>query len=178
MSANDIFAGCLLGNATKHTPAGNIPHRITNGDLLFFDKIDCIVFSAFKNTLSDTENLANDFQVEKYLINNSISYKNIIGMYKGNKELSFIVKLGTATREYEVIEGLINKCMAYKQESILLLEKENGQQKRPAWILPLKKHTTLSPRYMGLLQEVPQEEAVLQDSYTHDYQYNKYFIIK
>lgn len=146
-------------------------------DMVGLEYIECLVFSAFKDNRTDLDNLANDYSLEKYLIANNIAYKKVIGCYQSNKELSFLVKLDNEFKLYNIV-NIINKCKQYKQDSILILEKENKHCNRPAWFMELNSPINIMPRYAGLLREVTEEEALKQDAYTYDDKNNKYFIIK
>ena len=127
-----------------------------------------IIFSAYKSDKGMAANvMANKALLEKFEANN-VSYKELVGSYKGTKEISYIinasdlpVKLGGATYIFDTLgqESFIELLPCTKGAPMAHLHYADGTSEK-----------------LGLFREVSEIEAKACDAYTHDVNFNKYYL--
>ena len=126
-----------------------------------------VVLSGFNAFTSKSGNMRNHGELKAALKRASLSFKEVVGMYKGEGELSLVVPY-TTTEELIILRALANE---YLQESILLLEPSiNGLRTAT---LDFLNGTTQA---IGYLRAVDAEVAYKFDAYTHDFNTGEYYV--
>jgi len=103
--------------------------------------------------------------LEQFLITNNLHYKEVVGVYKGEEERSFLVVL--PYNDY--LNTMIDLGKVLKQECILY----SSAMRESELIYQDGKR-----EYIGQLVPVYKEEAMKQDCYTYAPDLNKYYITK
>ncbi len=157
------------GNYMKNVnPTGELLKNLEN--------IEVIILSVFQNSMGDWQNITNTRIAAKQLTKLDIPFKEVIGMYNGIKELSFVVTLEQHNRLAPFRE-ILKICGKYKQESILLLSNLQKNNTRLAYLLQIQ--TPIGEKeYIGLFQQITEEEALKENSYTYDDKANIYYGVK
>lgn len=96
-----------------------------------------------------------------------LAYKEVVGMYKGVLERSFLVVDETITIE----DSIRSLARQFKQESYL---KVNADTRESFLIYP----NSLQVESIGVFTEVSEAEALAQSAYTFDPMTDQHFIVK
>lgn len=97
------------------------------------------------------------------LVAEGISFKVLLGSYKGEKETSFMITI----KDVSPIVGLIKD-----QESILSLSNRQKDGSREAQLVFVN---TGESKSIGMFNEITEEQANSQDSWSFDPTLNQYF---
>lgn len=124
---------------------------------------NAIIFSVYQASLDEGVNFLNSQTVSALMRIQGLPFKEVIGYYKGNKEVSFVCD------DFWIGEAKAY-ALKYNQESVLVIE---GDGKTFLEYLPL---TTNSAEFVGYFREVPKEHAITCKSYTYDPATQKYFV--
>ena len=108
-------------------------------------------------------NTTNHLTIKAMLACNGIWHKEVIGVYKGGKEKSFILK--DANIAYQI-------ATQYNQESLLELSETIAHGLRRASLKYISRLLTID---LGYFRDVPKDKALRQDSYTLDNTTGKYY---
>ena len=123
-----------------------------------------VIVSAELSHLSAEENDQRSEALEAMLEAKHLSYKPVLGCYKGKRENSFLV---LAAGRY-VFSEVMSLARAYGQESILYVDSD-----RAATLYFLDDR---APVGLGLYREVSEQAALQQDAYTYDPQTAGYWV--
>lgn len=113
-------------------------------------KTGTIIFSVFRNDLAEQVNTIMHDRVATFLLAANIDFTEVIGVYKGSEELSFVVSY----TEESLIKIL---CEKFDQESYLKI-RGNGY----CWL----EYSDGSSESIGKWKQVAEEVAFDSDSYT------------
>lgn len=125
-----------------------------------------IIFSVSKGKITDGQNTAH---VKKMLTDSRISFKMVLGVFKGTQEHSFVVYDNEVNRK-EVARLLT----IYDQECALLLDSPDNRGHRKASLLF---ENGMIESLDGKWQCVEESELNGAD-HTYDYDYERYYVVK
>lgn len=130
---------------------------------------DFIILSAYQSDLSDSENI-NEHETLEYMLNSwGLSFTECEGMYKGQKEKSFLVII----KSFEWLKFLSNLAWYdFNQESVLTRYNNNI-------FLSFDYNDRTQPNvYFDSLKSVKESEALKSEGYTKRLDTNQYFILQ
>jgi hypothetical protein len=130
------------------------------------DSKGLIIFSVMKPYSGDS--YMNHEACIAQLNKNNIKYKEVTGVYKGIREVSFII-------DVKHLDIAVEIAKEYDQESILILEKIGAHGMRKA---ALYYPDSGDCDQIGWFRSRPGEIATKQDSYTYDAVHDKYFVVE
>jgi hypothetical protein len=121
-----------------------------------------VIFSVYQASLEEGSNFINSQTVSALMTMESIKHVQVIGVYKGIKEVSFVI-------DRDLINLARHYGTKYKQESILVVKEDLTAELE---FLPLSITPNLE---LGYFREVSESFAKLRDSYTYDPSTQKYY---
>jgi hypothetical protein len=86
-----------------------------------------VIFSVFQDKLSKLENLENHNKVLKHLKTFGLKFKQVEGVYRGEKELSILVPVINQVFDYSTVEQLAH---IYNQQCILFVDSDRNAELR------------------------------------------------
>jgi homospermidine synthase len=122
-----------------------------------------IIFSVFQSKTDEHSDYKNTGFVQKQFKACNIPFKLVQGVYKGNKELSFIIDLKYQNAAMEL-------ARQYNQESVLVVDSIG---KATLKYLPMSIESDTS---LGYFQETTETIAKSHDAYTYDIDTGIYYI--
>ena len=121
-----------------------------------------MILTPWQSALSAKENVKNVTMFEAALKVLELPYKEVLGVWQGEKEVSFIM-------DYDV-EFLTHVICEYNQDAVLVMDDQGNGYLRN------KGCKVLEP--IGKYKEVSKEDAEKCDGYTYDAENNTYFIFE
>lgn len=126
------------------------------------EKTPIIIFSVFNKQQSAEHNRDVHETVKFSLATKNIGYKELLGHYKGDSELSILVRA-----EHEnLVKDL---CKQFKQECYLV----SGPERDTSLVYP-----DGTDQKLGTLQRVSEHEAKSSISFTYDFSDNSFWLAK
>lgn len=106
-----------------------------------------------------------------WLIGSGIPHKQLIGCYKGQQEVSFLIRKADLYNQPVAMNGWLNG-----QESILILSAQAPHRtgQRTATLLFLDGHK----EELGLWTAVSRDDALAHDAWTYDPAFEQYYVAK
>ena len=124
-----------------------------------------VIFSVFKNNVSEWVNIENTMRFRNILFSSGIGYKELEGRYKGTKEISFIISLD----DFLTLEHAIFNDM--QQESVLIL----GILLKNTFRTARLRFANGKEIQQGFFKQVSKEKALKNRDYTLDYMTGNYY---
>lgn len=125
-----------------------------------------IVFSVFRQDQNTQVNFRNHMLVSELLHADLLSFKELVGSYKGTLENSYMVFI-PFERLPLAMEKIRKIAERYGQESMLYIDNENKAE-----LLYLNGHV----EKLGRFTSVPREEALKHESFSLDLSTDTYYI--
>lgn len=136
---------------------------------------ELIIFSVFQSDLSIRENINNHDKIKNKLKKIGIPFKEIEGVYKNSKELSFVTIIKKGISDSKDIKDIAKE---FNQECILSLGEIIVHGLRKATLQYINAEYRTAGKDIGYFRQRAKEIAQKEDCYTFDPVTGNYFIVE